>query len=193
MSTTTARRPSTFRLTLKVLFSVLTVTFALTGYGCGADRGPSTPVSPTPTVLDGPPPPSPGPDRNSAGELWRLTTTIVSLEGSACFWTQPVGAKVDGWTLSVERSGAHVRFLYDVNNPHDNMLFVGAVNEQSFTAASDTYSSSWSCARNVTFSSSVVGSFSSDDRTLSGREHLMYRVDGGSELIIAFEWSAARI
>jgi hypothetical protein len=61
-----------------------------------------------------------------------------------------------------------VRFLYDVNNPHDNMLFVGAVNEQSFTAVSDTYRSSWQCARNVTFSSSVVGGFSSDGRTLSG-------------------------
>jgi hypothetical protein len=75
---------------------------------------------------------------------------------------------------------------------HDNMLFVGAVNEQSFTAASDTYSSSWSCARNVTFSSSVVGSFSADGRTLSGRERLMYRVVGGSELIITFEWTATR-
>lgn len=187
MSTTTARRPSTFRLTLKVLFSVLTVTFALTGYGCGADRVPSTPVSPSPTV------PSPPPAPPVAGELWRLTTTIVSLEGSACFWTHPVGRKFDNGTLSVERSGAQVRFVYDVNNPHDNLQFVGTVNEQSFTAVSDTYRSVWACAGNVTISSSVVGSFSSDDRTLSGREHLMYRVDGGSELIIAFEWSAARI
>ena len=71
-------------------------------------------------------------------ELWSLTTTIVSLEGSACFWTQRVGAKFDNWTLSVERSGAQVRFLYDVHNPHDNTLFVGAVTEQSFSAVSDT-------------------------------------------------------
>jgi len=167
---------------MKVFCSVLTVALALTGYGCGADRGPSTPVSPSPTVLD----------RNPAGELWRLTTTIVSLEGSACFWIQPVGAKFDDWTLSVERSGAQVRFLYDVHNPHDNMLFVGAVNEQSFTAVSDAYCSGWQCARNVTFSSSVFGSFSSDGRTLSGRERLIYRVDGGSELIITLEWNATR-
>ena len=139
-----------------------------------------------------PPPGLMGPDRNSAGELWRLTTTIVSLEGSACFWPHPVGKKFDS-TLSVERNGAQVRFVYDVNNPHDNLLFVGAVHEQSFTAASDTYRSSWQCAGGVTLSSSVVGSFSSDGRTLSGRERLMYRVDAGSELIITFEWNATRI
>jgi hypothetical protein len=179
--------------TLKVFFSGLTVAFALTGYGCGADRGPGTPVSPSPMVPDAPPPPGPGPDRNVAGELWRLTTTIVSLEGSACFWTQPVGATFDRWTLSVERSGSQVRFVYDVNNPHDNILFVGTVNEQSFTAVTDTYRSSWQCAGGVTISSSVVGSFSSDGRTLSGRERLRYRVDGGSELIITFEWNATRL
>ena len=177
-------------VTLKVLLSVLTVALTLMGSGCGADGGPSTPVSPSPTVPDASPPPGMGPNHNLVGELWRLTTTIVSLEGSACFWTQPVGAKFDSWTLSVERSGAQVRFLYDVNNPHDNLLFVGAVNEQSFTAASDTYRSSWQCATHVTFSSSVVGSFSSDGRTLSGRERLIYRVDGGSELIITLGWNA---
>jgi hypothetical protein len=176
--------------TLKVFFSVLTVALALTGYGCGADRGPGTLVFPSPMVPDAPP--RPGPDRNFAGELWRLTTTIVSLEGSACFW-QPVGATFDRWTLSVERSGSQVRFIYDVNNPHDNILFVGTVNEQSFTAVSDTYRSSWQCAGGVTISSSVVGSFSSDGRTLSGRERLIYRVDGGSELIITFEWNATRL
>jgi hypothetical protein len=117
----------------------------------------------------------------------------VSLEGSACFWKQPVGATFDNWTLSVERSGAQVRFVYDVNNPHDNLSFVGAVNEQSFTAASDTFSSSWQCAPNVTLSSSVVGSFSSDGRALSGRERLTYRVVGGSELTITLEWHATPV
>jgi hypothetical protein len=169
-------------VTLKVLSSVLTVALALAGYGCGADRVPSTPVSPSPSpTMPGPPPAPP-----VAGELWRLTTTVVSLEGSACFWTHPVGMKWENWTLSVERSGAQVRLIYDVNNPHDNVLFVGAVNEQSFTAVSDNYRGFWPCAGTVTISSSVVGSFSSDDRTLSGRERLIYRVDGGSELIIAF-------
>jgi hypothetical protein len=176
---------------LKVLFSVLTVALALTGYACGADRGPGTPVSPSPTVLGGPPPPGMGPDRNSAGELWSLTTTIVSLEGSACFWPHLVGKKFD-WTLSVEQNEAQVRFVYDVNNPHDNLLFVGAVHQQSFTAASDTYRSAWQCSGGVTISSSVAGSFSSDGSTLSGRERLIYREDGGSELIITLEWSAAR-
>jgi hypothetical protein len=176
--------------TLKVFFSVLTVALALTGYGCGADRGPGTPVSPSTTLPDAPPSPGPG---NLAGELWSLTTTIVSLEGSACFWTQPVGATFDRWTLSVERSGSQVRFVYDVNNPHDNLLFVGSVNEQqSFTAASDTYRSYWVCAGSVTLSSSVVGSFSSDGSTLTGRERMMYRADSGSELIITFEWNATR-
>jgi len=179
-------------VTLKLFFSVLTVALALTGYGCGADRGLSTPVSASPTVRDGPLPPGMGPDRDSAGELWSLTTAIVSLEGSACFWPHRVGKKFD-WTLSVDRNGAEVRFVYDVNNPHDNLLFVGAVHEQSFTAESDTYRSAWQCAGGVTISSSVVGSFSSDGRTLSGRERLIYRVNGGSELIITFEWDATRI
>ena len=179
--------------TLKVFFSVLTVALALTGHGCGADRDPGTPVSPSPMLPVSTPPPGPGPDPNFAGELWRLTTTIVSVEGSACFWAPRVGATFDDWTLSVERSGAQVRFVYDVNNPHDNILFVGPVNEQSFTAVSDTYHSFWQCAGGVTISSSVVGSFSSDGRTLSGRERLIYRVDGGSELIIAFEWNATRL
>ncbi len=179
-------------VTLKVFFSVLTVALALTGYGCGADGGHRSPIFPSPTVLDAPPPPGTGPDRNAARELWSLTTTIVSLEGSACFWTQPVGVKIDAWILSVERSGAQVRFVYDVNNPHDNLLFVGAVNEQSFTAVSDTYRSGFPCARNVTLSSSVVGSFSSDSHMLSGLERLVYRVDGGSELIITLEWNATR-
>jgi hypothetical protein len=124
--------------------------------------------------------------------LWTLTTTIVSLEGSACFWPHPVGNTFD-WTLSVERNGAQVRFVYDVNNPHDNLLFVGAVHEQSFTAETDTYRGGWQCAGGVTLSSSVVGSFSSDGGTLSGRERLIYRADSGRELIITFEWDATRI
>lgn len=104
---------------VKVFVSALTLSLALTGYGCGADRGPGTPISPSPMVPGGPPPP--GPDRNSQGELWGLTTEIVSLEGSACFWPHPVGKKSD-WTLSVERNGAQARFVYDVNNPHDNFF-----------------------------------------------------------------------
>ena len=50
--------------------------------------------------------------------MWSLTTTIVSLEGSACFWSQPVGKKFD-WTLSIERNAEEVRFVYDVNNPDE--------------------------------------------------------------------------
>jgi hypothetical protein len=73
---------------------------------------------------------------------------------------------------------------------HDHILFVGDVKEQSFTAVSDTYHSFWQCSGGVTFSSSVVGSFSSDGRALSGRERLIYRVDGGSELIITMQWNA---
>ena len=180
-------------VTLTVFFSVLAVAVALTGYGCGADGRHRIPVFPSPTVLDAPPPPGTGPDRNPAGELWSLTTTIVSLEGSACFWTQPVGRKIDSWILSVERNGAQVRFVYDVNNPGDNLLFVGAVNEQSFTAVSDTYRSGFPCARNVTLSSSVAGSFSSDGHMLSGLERLIYRVDGDSDLIITMEWNATRL
>jgi hypothetical protein len=179
-------------VTLKMFFSVVTVALALTGYGCSADRGASTPVSPSPTLRDATPPLGPRPDPTSAGELWRLTTTIVSLEGSACFWTHPVGKKFD-WTLSVERNAPQVRFVYDINNPHDNLLFVGAVHEQSFTAASATYRSAWQCAGGVTLSSSVVGSFSSDGSTLSGRERLIYRADSGSELIITLEWDATRV
>ena len=117
---------------------------------------PVTPISPSPTVLPSPTVPNPNP----AGESWRLTTTIVSLEGTACFWTQPVGAKAAYWTLSIERNGAQVRFIYGVT--HDTMLFVGAVTEQSFAAASETYRSRWSCSGDVTISSSVIGSFSSD-------------------------------
>jgi hypothetical protein len=175
-------------VTLKVFFGVLTVALALTGYGCGDDGSPSPPVSPSPTVVDVPPPPGRGPDPNLPGELWRFTTTVTSLEGSACFWNLPVGARIDNWAFSVERVGEQVRFRY--GNVHDHILFVGDVKEQSFTAVSDTYHSYWQCSGGVTFSSSVVGSFSSDGRALSGRERLIYRVQGGSELIITLEWNA---
>ena len=74
----------------------------------------------------------------------------------------------------------------------DNLLFVGAVDQESFTAESDTYRSVWQCAGGVTLSSSVIGRFLLDGRTLSGRERLTYRVDSGGELIITFEWNAAR-
>jgi hypothetical protein len=134
-----------------------------------------------------------GPIEMRRVRLWSLTTTIVSLEGSECFWTGTVGQKIDSWILSVERSGTQVRLVYDVNNPGDNLLFVGAVNDQSFTAVSDTYRAGFPCARKVTFSSSVVGNFSSDGRMLSGLERMIYRVDGGSELIITKEWNGTRI
>ena len=176
-------------MTMKVFFSVLTLALTLTGYGCSADRGPATPLSPSPTVQVSPSPTVQ--DRNPAGESWRLTTTIVSLEATACFWTQPVGTKVDAWILSIERNGPQVRFLYGAT--HDDMLFVGAVTEQSFTAASDTYRSRWACSGNVTISSSVIGNFSSDGRTLSGRERLIYQVDGGSVLIVTLDWNATRV
>ena len=56
-------------VTLKVLFSVLTVALALTAYGCDADRAPSTPVSPSPSpTVPGPPPAPP-----VAVETWRLS------------------------------------------------------------------------------------------------------------------------
>jgi hypothetical protein len=182
-------------VTLKAFFSGMTVALTLTGYGCNADRVPPTPLSPSPTVQNQNPAPNPpAPNRNLAGELWRLSTTIVSLEGGVCFYTWPVGKTFDFWTLSVERNDAQVRFVYDVNNPHDNLLFVGAVNDQAFTAASDEYRSYWVCSGSVTLSSSVVGSFSSDGRTLSGRERLTYRrVDGGGDLTITYQWSATRI
>jgi len=149
------------------------------------------PTSPTGTT---PPPSPPSPQASfplPPGELWSLTTTIVSLEGSACFWSHPVGKKFD-WTLAVERNGTEVRLVYDVYNPHDNLSFVGAVQEQSFTAVTDTYRSFWQCAGGQTIVSSVVGSFSSDGHTLSGRERLIYRGDGGNELTITSEWNAAR-
>jgi hypothetical protein len=182
-------------VTLKRVFSVLTVALALPGHGCRGDRGDNTPVLPSPTVLNEPrPPPTPGvwPNPLLEGELWNLTTTVVSLEGSACFWPHPVG-KTFEWTLSVERDGAQVRFVYDVYNPHDNVLFVGTVKEQSFAAASNFYGSSWQCSGGVTFSASVLGHFASDGRTLSGRERFIYRLSGARELIINSEWNAMRI
>jgi hypothetical protein len=128
------------------------------------------------------------------GESWRLTTTVVSLEVPPGCSSPPVGTKWDGWTLSALRRGAQVYFTYyDRNGEFYNGL-VGAVNEQSFTAVSDTWRTFWTCAGDwVTISSSVVGSFSSDGRTLSGRERWIYRMDGGSEWIITWEWNATRI
>jgi hypothetical protein len=166
---------------------VAPVAVLLLAGACSETAAPAAPTQvplPNPTVL---------PRITVVEELWELTTTIVSLEGSACFWTHPVGATFDSWTLSVERSGTQVRFTYDVNNPHDNVLLEGAVNELSFTAVSGASRGGWRCSGNLTFSSSVVGSFSSDGRSLSGRERQMYRVDGGGELIVTLEWNAARI
>ena len=108
-------------------------------------------------------------------------------------WTQPVGAKFENWTLYVERTGPDVRLVYDVNNVHDNILFVGTLNERSFAAASGSYGSSWRCAPSVMFFSSVAGSFSADGNSLSGREQLTYRVYGGGELNITLEWNATRL
>jgi hypothetical protein len=174
---------------LKVFGTSLVVALALNGHGCEADRRIRSPVSPSPAVATVPPVPDPSP----AGERWKLTTTIVALEGSACFWRQPAGTRFENWTLSVERIESLVRFVYDVNNPHDNLLFVGTVNGQSFSAASESYRGFWPCAGSVTLSSSVVGSFSTDGRTLSGRERLVYRVDGGGDLVVSFEWNATRM
>jgi hypothetical protein len=176
----------------ELISGVLTI-LVLMGWACAGDRGAAVPAGPTPITVDAPRPTTTAPQPSAPGELWRLTTTIVGLEGSACFWTHPVGATFDNWTLSVERNGANVRFIYDVNNPHDNALFVGAVNGSSFTAASDIYRSSWACSGAVSISTSVAGSFAPDGRALSGRERLVYRVEGGSELIVSFEWSAVRM
>lgn len=183
-------------ITLKAFSTVLTIALIWTGFGCHADRAaPPTPLSPAPTVQDRNPAPSPTlQDRFPGVELWRLSTTIVSLEGSVCFWTSPVGKKFDDWILSVDRKGAEVRFVYDVRNEHDNLLFSGAVNDRSFTAASDTYRSYWACSGSTTLSSSLSGSFSADGRTLHGRERLTYRQeDGRADLTITFEWDATRI
>jgi hypothetical protein len=166
--------------------AAVTVALALTGYGCGDDHGPIPPVSPSPAVVNAPSPPGSGPDL--PGELWRFTTTVMSLERSACFWNLPVGARIDTWGFSVERVGEQVRFRY--GNVHDHILFVGDVKEQSFTAVSDTYHSFWQCSGGVTFSSSAVGSFSSNGRASSARERLIYQMHGGSELIITLDWNA---
>ena len=185
---TTGRADHVASLARTVLLSVLSVPVALLVYGCDGSSRPSTPISPSPPVTYSPPPPIPAP--GATGELWTLTTTVVSIEGSACFWTQPAGSKIDSWTLAVDRSGTQVRFLYDVYNPHDNVLFVGVVNDRSFAATSDSYQSAWQCSGGVTFSSSVEGNFSSDGRSLSGRERLMYRLSRGGELIVTLEWNA---
>ena len=177
-------------MSLKAFFRAATLGLTLTACSCHADRVPPTPVSPSPVV---PPLNTSVRDLYPPGELWRLTTTIVGLEGGVCFWSWPVGKTFD-WTLSVDRNAAQVRFVYDVNNPHDNLLFVGAVNDRSFTAASNTYHSSWMCSGGVTLSSSVLGSFSADGRMLSGRERLTYRQDDErAALTITLEWTAARI
>jgi hypothetical protein len=169
---------------------LMVVALALTWYGCGTERGPSTPVSPSPPVVNAPSPPGRGPDPDLPGESWKFTATVMSLEGSACFWNQPVGARIN-WGLWVERLGEEVRFRE--GNVQDYILFVGEVKEQSFTAVSDTYSSSWQCAPRVTFFSSVSGHFSPDGHTLSARERLIYRVVGGGELIITLQWDATRM
>ena len=172
----------------KKYLGALTVVLALTAYGCGSDRGLS-PVAPTPTVILTPLPTNPRAD-NATGDLWRLSTKIVAIEGAQCFWTHSVGVTVDTWTLSVDRSELQVRFLYDVYNPHDNLLYAGAVNGLSFSAASDTLRSFWQCAGSVSLSSSVEGRFSADGQTLSGRERLKYRTDDGRELVVTLEWNA---
>lgn len=174
-----------------VVLGILTALVAVAGAGCSGDRGLGVPVSPS--AMTTPASPTPGTLPIPAGtDLWRLTTTILSIDGSACFWTQPVGARFDQWTLGVEQRGQDVRFVYDVNNPHDNVAFMGTVTDRAFTATSDDHHGSWQCAPAVTFSSSVVGSFSSDGRTLSGRERLVYRVSGGSQLAVTLDWHATR-
>jgi len=174
---------------MRALVTVLMVAAAMTGYACDADH--ATPTSPTSRDVATPAPRA-GPAPQVPGELWKLATTVVALDGSACFWSAPVGKTFD-WTLSVERTGSDVRFVYDVNNVHDNLSFVGTVSNGVFAAASETFSSSWACAPRVTLSSSVTGSFSGDGRALSGTERLTYRVGDGEGLTITLEWRATRM
>jgi hypothetical protein len=173
----------------RVVVGLLTLALSAMGSSCGGGPDRVTPVAPSSGVPAGPPPATPRPDE-TPGELWSLTTTIVSLEGSACFWSQPAG-KTFTWTLSVLRDGGDVHFVYDVNNPHDNLSFTGTVHERSFTAVSGTSRSQWACAGHVEISSSVAGSFSPDGGSLTGRERLMYRADGG-ELAVNMDWRATR-
>src|SRR5688572_30539387 len=86
-------------LARKASASGLTVALTLAGYGCNADRIPPPPLSPGPAAqVQAPAPPAPpappGP-RVPGGELWKLTTTIVSLEGAVCFWHWSVGKTFD--------------------------------------------------------------------------------------------------
>jgi hypothetical protein len=37
----------------------------------------------------------------------------------------PLSPAPEDWILSVGRKGAQVRFVYDVRNEHDNLLFSG--------------------------------------------------------------------
>lgn len=176
--------------TLKTLAAVLVL--ACGAWGCSSDRSGGSLPSPTPTVVQAPQPTTFSPLPAPAGELWRLSTSVESLEGSACFWTHAVGTRFDNWTMSVDREGSQVRFVYDVNNPHDNVLLTGTVTGTGFTAESEIYRSMWACSGAVTITSSVAGSFSGDGRALSGRQRLIYR-GSDSELIITLRWSASPI
>lgn len=156
---------------------------ALCAIACDADRPPGW-LAPTPVAR-----PAAAPEVDVPGALWQLRTTIVAIEGSACFWPHPVGA-VFNWQLAVERSESQIRLLYDVRNAHDNLLFVGEPAGDAFSAATATSPGWWACSGDATLSSSVTGRFTVDGNGLTAREQLTYRAASG-ELVITFDWLAA--
>jgi hypothetical protein len=155
------------------------------GVGCGeAGTSPLLP-SPSPAV-----PFSLPPGLEGAGELWDVETTVVSIEGEACFWRTAVGSTGHRLVL-VSRSDTSVRFIYDVRHwPIDHMEQEGTIRGQAFTAAAPPSPSGQPCAA-YTILLDLWGSFSPDGDTLHGRERWMHRM-ADADLIITFEWNGKR-
>ena len=164
--------------------------------GCGG--GPSSAaVQPTPVAI-----PAQAATRvpapvSAQGEPWDLTTTIRAVAGDPCgTYAGRVGSSID-WSMAVERTNASVRLLYDVRNwPTDHVEYVSALNGDAFEATSrDGFGFPQDCGgRHYAWRGSgyVAGAFSSDGRSVSGREEWNYATASGDELRLFLDWSGTR-
>jgi hypothetical protein len=97
------------------------------------------------------------------------------------------------WVLDVRRSATEVRLLYDVRNfPTDHIELVGVQDGDAFTATA-SFPGAQPCTGRYVFDSRVAGQFSADGNTITAKETWTYRLDSGDAIVVAFDWSAARL
>jgi hypothetical protein len=165
---------------------ILAVVYACTLAGCDSSSAklstaPSVAVLPTTT----PPLPS------APQELWNVTVTYAGHTGpAAClppFDASVVQMPVTG-VIGMLRSGGSITVVTE----HDQYIGAVVVNEYS---ATDSDGGTWQCgAARLTFRSEghVSGRFSTDGRSLTGEEGVVFRLESGETITRRWDWKGTR-